>query len=146
MARLTDIADAIAAELHAAPEETFAAPFAAGRRCVPLVDLADLAGLHVTVVPAARSMATATRGSASDEIAADIAVQQRVNPASIDDEVAGLLGLIEQIADYLRGRPLAAAPGAAWISTVHEPPYEPDHLLDHNLFTGVLRVTYRQLV
>ncbi|NLE59420.1 MAG: hypothetical protein GX616_13745 [Planctomycetes bacterium] len=63
----------------------------------------------------------------------------------LDGEVAALSTLMDQIADFLRRRPLAAAPFAAWISIANEPVYAAEHLAEQRVFTSVLTVTYRAM-
>ena len=61
MSLVIDIADAVAAELNAAPPDTFSQAFAAARMVLPEFDLEDLAELKVTVVPKAVEITGATR-------------------------------------------------------------------------------------
>ena len=49
MSLITDIADAVVAELNAAPAGTFDPAFTAQRRVLPAFELAELAELKVTV-------------------------------------------------------------------------------------------------
>ncbi len=72
----------------------------------------------------------------------DIGVQQKLGK-DLDSEVASLSTLMDQIADYLRRRPLTAAPFAAWVGIANEPVYAPEHLAEQRAFTSVLTVTYR---
>jgi len=53
--------------------------------------------------------------------------------------------LVEQIADYLRRRPLGSIP-AAWVRTANDPIYAAEHLAEDRVFTSVLTVTYRVMV
>ena len=56
---------------------------------------------------------------------------------------AAMLALVDEIAAFLKRRSLAGAPGAAWVRSVNEPVYSPEHLAENRLFTSVLTVTYR---
>ncbi|HEX7010619.1 MAG TPA: hypothetical protein VF184_11590 [Phycisphaeraceae bacterium] len=145
MSLITDIADAVAAELNAAPAGTFDPSFTAQRRVLPVFDLAELAELKVTVVPKSVQVTGSTRATSQYDITIDIGVQQKLAPGNhdVDAEVAALGALVDQIAEYLRRRPLAGFPGAAWVSTTNEPVYSPEHLLEQRVFTSVLSVTYR---
>jgi len=98
MSRITDIADAIAADLNA---ETFSVDFTAVRTCLPSFDLTDLADLQVCVVPVAKSSTRASRGSWEDGHEIHVGVQQKltnVTNAVIDP----LMELVEEIEDFLR--------------------------------------------
>lgn len=142
MALVIDIADAVAAELNAAPAGTFEPAFLAVRRVLPEFELAELAALRVTVVPKAVELSGSTRSLGQCDCQIDIGVQQKLG-RDLDGEVAALCSLVDAIAAYLRRRPLAAVPRAAWVRTQIDPVYAPDHLAQQRTFTSVLTVTYR---
>lgn len=144
MALVIDIADAVTAELNTAAAGTFVPAITAVRRVLPEFELVDLAELKVSVVPRSVAITGATRATSQYEIAVDIGVQKKVGK-DLDAEVAALSTLMDQIADYLRRRPLGAAPFAAWVGITHEPVYAPEHLAQQRVFTSVLTVTYRVL-
>lgn len=151
MSLVTQIADAVTAELNAAPAGTFDPAFTAQRKVLPVHELKDLAELKVTVVPKAVQITGSTRSASQYDITVDIGVQRKLAAGSapgsndMDTEVDTLGALVDQIADYLRQRPLAALPGASWVSIANEPVYAPEHLLEQRVFTSVLTVTYRAL-
>lgn len=149
MSLVTQIADAVTAELNAAPSGTFDPAFTAQRKVLPVHELKDLAELKVTVVPKAVQITGSTRSASQYDITVDIGIQRKLSPApgsnDMDTEVDTLGALVDQIADYLRQRPLAALPGASWVSIANEPVYAPEHLLEQRVFTSVLTVTYRAL-
>ena len=144
MALVIDIADAVTAELNAAPAGTFSRPFTAARRVQPLFELSELAELKVSVVPKALELSTAGRGIRQHDVQVDVGIQQRL-AGEVDDEVPELVGLVEQVVRYLWARPLAAVPAAAWVRAEQQPLYAPEHLLERRLFTGVVTLTYRVL-
>jgi len=144
MSLVIDIADAVAAELNAAPAGTFDPAFTAVRRVMPAFELAELAELKVSVVPKAVAISGATRAASTCEIAIDIGVQKKLG-RDLDTEVAALCTLMDAIADYLRTRPLASAPYAAWAGMDNDPVYAPEHLAGQRVFTSVLTVTYRAM-
>lgn len=144
MSLVIDIADAVTAELNAAPADTFDPTIAAVRRVLPEFELADLAELKVSVVPKSVVITGSTRAASQYEIAVDIGVQKKLGK-DLDGEVAVLGTLMDQIADYLRRRPLSAAPFAAWVGIANEPVYAPEHLAEQRVFTSVLTVTYRAM-
>lgn len=144
MSWVIDIADAVTAELNAALPGTFDPPINAVRRVLPKFELADLAQLKVSVLPKSVRITGSTRAASQYEIAVDIGVQKKLGK-NLDAEVAVLATLMDQIADYVRRRPLAAAPFAAWVSIDHQPVYAPEHLAEQRVFTSVLTVTYRAM-
>src|SRR5690554_6300885 len=103
MSIVVDIADAVTAELNAAPPATFDPPFTAERRVLPVFELADLAELRVTVVPKGVQITGSTRSASQYDISVDIGVQRKLAPGSgdPDTEVATLGSLVDEIADYL---------------------------------------------
>lgn len=141
MALALDIADAVAAELAAGE---FSQPFTPQRKVLPAVELTALKDLHVTVVPKAMDITTASRIASQFDVQIDIGVQKKLS-GEIEAEVPTLLSLVEEIAGFLRGRSLAGAPQATWVRTANEPLYAPDHLAEQRVFTSVLTVTYRVL-
>ena len=144
MSLVTDIADAVAAELNAAVEGTFSEDFTAIRRVLPEFDLAELAELKVSIVPKAVTITGATRSASQYEIAVDVGVQKKLGK-DLDSEVATLGTFVDELADYLRQRVLTQAAYAAWVSIANEPVYAPEHLSGDRVFTSVLTVTYRAL-
>ena len=142
-----DIADAVAAEINAAPGGTFSQAFEAVRKVLPVYELADLAEMKVTVVPKGIEINGSTRSASRYDVAVDIGIQKKLTGPNenLDAEVAALGTLVDEIADYLRRRPLSAAPQAAWVSIANDPVYAPEHLSEQRVFTSVLTVTYRTL-
>ena len=144
MATIIDIADAVAATLNAPGEPGFSQSFTAERKALPAFELADLAGLHVTVVPKAVEVTGASRSLSQHDYQIDVGVQKKFSAGSeLEADVAALCGLAEEIAVFLRRRPLAGVSGAAWVRSANEPVYSPEHLAEKRLFTSVITVTYR---
>ena len=103
MPLITQIADAVVAELNAA---TFSQPVTATRAYVPRFELPELKTLTVTVVPSSASVTAAAHGAAQQDVAIDIAVQQKLDSeqnAALDP----LLALAEEIAEHFRGKRLS---------------------------------------
>jgi hypothetical protein len=119
---------------------TLSQPIVPQRLYLPSFDLTDMTALQVSVVPAASSVAIASRRSQREDHQVHVAVQKKVDPtavAAVDD----LVQLVQEIDDYLRSAgPMA---GATWIGTALEPLYHPEHLRDKGVFTSVLTLTYR---
>jgi hypothetical protein len=145
MALTLDIADAVVAELNAAPPGTFDPAFTAVRRVLPVFDLAEMADLHVSVVPRAIDIAGATRSASQYDVQIDIGVQQKLlsSDGELDQQVPPLCVLVEQIAAYLMRRVLQTLPGAVWVRLANDPIYAPEHLSQLRQFTSVLTLTYR---
>jgi hypothetical protein len=145
MALTLDIADAVVAELNAAPPGTFDPAFTAVRRVLPVFDLAEMTDLHVSVVPRAVEIAGATRSMSQHDVQIDIGVQKKLvtGDGELDQQVPALCELVDQIAAYLMRRVLQAIPGAVWVRLANDPIYAPEHLSQLRQFTSVLTLTYR---
>jgi len=139
MALVTDIADAVVAELAGG---AFSQPFTAVRRVLPEYELADLKDLRVTVVPAAVEIAGASRTLSQHDVRIDIGIQKKLGK-NLDTEVAQLVGLVDEIGEFLKRRPLQATPYAVWVKTANEPIYAAGHLAEQRTFTSVLTLVYR---
>ena len=144
MATIIDIADAVAATLNDAGEPGFSQPFTAERKALPAFELADLTGLHVTVVPKAVEITGASRSLCQYDHQIDVGVQKKTG-TDLEADVAALCGLVAEIAAFLKQRPLTGLSGVAWVRTANEPVYAPEHLAEKRLFTSVLTVTYRTM-
>lgn len=144
MALIIDIADAVVAELNAAPAGTFDPVFTATRRVLPEFDLTELVRLQVTLVPKAVEISGSSRSVDQFDYSVDIGVQKKLGK-NLDTEVAKLCGLVDTIAAYLRRRPLAATPNAVWVRTRNDPVYAPEHLAEQRVFVSVITATYRSL-
>lgn len=142
MPLITDIVEAVTQELNSAPEGTFSMAFTAVRHYRPQFDLAQLRDLRVSAVPKSIAITSAGRSLNQHEIAVDVAVQKKVDPAE-QAELDGLMLLVEQIADFFRLRRLSAFPEALWVKTENQPIYAPEHLEQHRVFTSVLTLTFR---
>ena len=141
MALVIDIADAVVTELAGGAFSQSITPL---RRVLPEYELADLKDLRVTVVPASVEIEGASRVLSQHDVRIDIGIQKKLGKA-LDTEVAQLCGLVEEISEFLKRRPLAATPYAIWVKSANEPIYAADHLAEQRAFTSVLSVIYRAL-
>ena len=139
MAVVTDVADAIVAELNAA---TLSLPLTAARHYVPSFELQEMQDLHVTVVPKAVAITKSDRSHNTQDIQIDVAVQKKFATGDAA-EIDPLLTLVEEIADFFRLRRLDSYPAAHWIKTEHKPIYAQDHWDELRQFTSVLTLTFR---
>ena len=139
MAVITDIADAVAAEINAG---SFSQPVSATREYLPAFELADMQTLRVTVVP--RSVTTLPGGRAHNQYdyAIDVAVQKKLDAAD-NAEIDALMTLVDELADHLRFKRLTAFPNAAWLKTENQPVYAQEHLQELRQFTSILTFTFR---
>jgi len=138
MSVITEIADAVVAELNAG---SFSQPFAAERHYLPVFELDDIKNLRVTVVPKGVAIQATGRNSNQHDVEIDIAVQKKLtktDPAEIDP----LMALVEEIADRFRFKRFAS-PDAVWIRTQNEPAYAQEHLDQFRVFTSLLTLTFR---
>ena len=139
MAVVTEVADAVVAELNA---EQFDEPFTAVRSYLPKYDLAEMKDLHVTVVPKGVTIAPGTRARNQHDVQIDVAVQKKLSAAD-NQEIDALTDLVDRIADRFRLKRLDAMPSAVWVGTAHEPIYAPEHMDQLRQFTSVLTLTFR---
>ncbi|HOQ06137.1 MAG TPA: hypothetical protein PKY88_13100 [Anaerohalosphaeraceae bacterium] len=141
MTTAVDIADAVVSELNNS-EAGFSLDFTAERILLPYFEQKDLVSLKVTVVPSEVSYSSLSRSSVLAEYGIDVAVQKKVNVGS-DDDIETLIGLTKEIADYLRRKKLALADYACWARSQISPLYSVEHLLDHKVFTSVVKISYK---
>jgi len=139
MATITDIADAVVTELNG---HAFSQPFEAKRYYRPVFDLADMAALHVSVVPKGIVIDHLDRRRNQEDVQIDVAVQKKFSTGDAA-ELDPLMALVEEIADFFRLRRLAAYPDAVWVRTENVPVYAPEHMDDLRQFTSVLTLTFR---
>jgi len=141
VALVIDIADAVVAALNDGQQV-----FTAHRRVRPSFELADLADLQVTVVPKALETSTASRSLSQYDVQVDIGIQKKL-PAGADEdvEVPTMCGLVEEVADFLKGKRLEGTGwSASWVRpAVNDPVYSTEHLAEKRVFTSVLTLTYR---
>ena len=139
MAVITDIADAVAAEINAG---SFSQPVSATREYLPAFELADMQTLRVTVVP--KSVITLPGGRAHNQYdyAIDVAVQKKLDAAD-NTEIDELMTLVDELADHLRFKRLTDYPNAAWLKTENQPVYAQEHLQELRQFTSILTFTFR---
>lgn len=138
MAVVTDIANAIAAELS---RETFSLAFQAESMLLPVFELKDRVSLKVTVVPKAQSFQRLSRDSVSREVQIDIGIQKKF--AGKVKEAESLLGLVEEIAAHFDGKRLAGFENALCTKVQNEPVYAPEHIEQYRQFTSVLTLTFK---
>ena len=117
MALAIDIADAVVAELASG---SFGQSISPQRLVLPEFDLAELADLRITVVPKAVEISAASRVASQHDVQIDIGIQKKLGK-DLDAEVPVLCGLVDEIAAFLKRRPLQATPHAVWVFM--NPPY-----------------------
>ena len=139
MADITDVADAVVAELNAA---SLSLPLTAERHYVPSFELQEMQDLHVTVVPKGVVITKSDRSRNTNDAQIDVAVQKKFETGDAA-EIDPLVNLVEEIADFFRLRRLTAYPNAHWIKTEHAPIYAQEHWDELRQFTSVLTLTFR---
>jgi len=139
MAVVTDIADAVVAEMNG---HTFSQVFTAVRTYDTTLPLEDAGTLRVTVVPKALAEEVASRTTDQVDYVVDVGVRKK--PASVSNaEMDPLVALVEEIRAFFRRRRLAAYPGAMCVRTPIEPVFAPEHLREYGQFTSILSLTFR---
>ena len=139
MPLLTDIADAAAAKINAA---ALAPGLAAERILLPVFELKDMKALKVSVVPKARKIIQGTRTENINEVQIDIGVQKKI---SDDDELDGLLKIVEDISALFRAERLEGYKRAICIKVENDPVYDHEHLRQLRQFTSVITLTFKVL-
>lgn len=139
MSVITDIAEAVVAELNAG---TFSQTFQAERHYLPVYELEDIKDLRVTVVPKGTAIQSAGRGSNQHDVEIDVAVQKKLTKTE-PTEIDPLIALVEELADQFRLKRLASYPNAVWTRTQNEPVYAAEHLDQYRVFTSILTLTFR---
>ena len=141
MALVIDIADAVVAALNGGQQV-----FTAERRVRPNFELTDLTDLRVTVVPKGFEASVASRSLSQYDVQVDVGIQKKLAAGAEEDaEVATMCGLVEEVADFLKGKRLEGTGwSASWVRpAVNEPVYSTEHLAEKRVFTSVLTLTYR---
>ncbi len=138
MSDVIDITDAVVTWLNAG---SFSQDFTAERHYQPKFELAALSTLTVAVVPRSRDDEPFARNRNQLEVGVDIGVMHK--PADLDNATLdALCDLVEEIIEYFHFRRLAGME-VAWVKTVNDPIFAPDHLRELRQFTSVISLTYR---
>ena len=141
MAQILDIADAVVAELNA---ETFTQDFTAVRRYVPRYEPKDIKELTVTVIPGPQAVEQAARDAGEHDYTIMVGVQIKLDSQDAA-EVDPMVGLVEEIADFLAAQELADVPEASCLGATNEEPYIPELMDQFRVFTSFVVVNYRML-
>ena len=149
---LLKIADAVAAELAAAPSGTFSQPFTPARKPLPRFTTEELATLRVTVVPKSNVSERIGRGLVQTDYAVDVAVMKYVAPAAdgtVDQtEADKIVALGEEIEDFFTLRHLSGLTDidALWVAAAWNPsgaPYAVELLETKSVMAAILTLTFR---
>ena len=136
MSIVADIADAVVTDLNLG---AFSQALTAARAYRPAVELEQLKDLHVIVIPKATTREMVARNQAEHETQIDIGVQKRVDPS--DNAACDALdSLCEEIASLFAGRVLGDNL-AICTQVERKPLYDPEHLSQKRVFTGVITIT-----
>lgn len=136
-ADLVKLADAIVTALNG---RTFSRSFLARRVYVPAVGPGDV-GLTVLVVPRGVEIEPLHREAVQVTAKIDVGVIQTVAPERME-EIDPLMGLMEEIGDFLKFRELDGFPAAQWVGLAHQPVYVPQKLEQERQFFSVLTLSY----
>lgn len=136
-AQLVQLADAVVTALNG---RTFSRSFLARRAYVPSVGPGAV-GLTVLVVPRGVEIEPLHREAVQVTAKIDVGVIQTVAPERME-EIDPLLGLVEEIGDFLKFRELEGFPTAQWVGLAHQPVYVPEKLEKHRQFFSVLTLSY----
>lgn len=140
-ALVVDIAQALVTAINAA---SWSQSVTAVLGYMPQRKLQDFDELRVTVVPATHAQELSTRNKTDDTFEVDIGIQKQIDITD-PTEVTTLLDLVDEINESTAIK-YAKMAGCSWIGSTNEPIYDPTHLLEQQLFTSVLRLSYRKVV
>ena len=142
MSIMSDLVDAIAAELDAAPE-TFSQAFAAETLTDPERELEELQELRVDVLKGSKVTEAISRSVLQGDYTIEIVVRQKAD-GDPDELVRDLESLVEQIDQFfsLPPRRLTAYPAAAWKQSKLVYCYSVKMVRQRRQFTGLLQLTY----
>jgi len=141
MGTVVELTNAVITELNA---EAWSQSFVAVRHYRPRYDATKLKNLTVTVVPRRFTIDATTREHDLREAQIDLAIQQRLTSES-NEEIDGLLNLVDEITRYFKLRRLAAMPAALCVKVENEPIYAVEHLDELRCFTSILTLSFRML-
>lgn len=130
MADIVKLAEAVAAEIGAegGAEVMFA----------PELDLKGLRERRIIVVPSELAMKPISRGCSEDSLKIQVGVLKKCT----EDEIPGLIAMVEEIGRGFLDRRLA---GATCMGVKYTPLYYPDHFRERRQFTGVIELTFRSV-
>lgn len=130
MADIVKLAEAVAAEIGA--EGGADVMFA------PELDLKGIRERRIIVVPSELGMKPISRGSCEDSLKIQVGVLKKCT----EDEIPGLIGMVEDIGRGFLDRQLA---GAICTDAKYTPLYYPDHFRERRQFTGVVELTFKSV-
>ena len=134
-----EVAEAVVAEINGSP---VGASTPAVRHYRPQFELVELKTTRLSVVPKGIVVSSLGRSVNQHDVSVDVAVQKKL--ATTDAaEIDPLMLFVQELADLLRLKRLAAMPAAAWVKTENVPVYALEHLEQQRVFTSVVTVTYR---
>jgi len=141
---IVDVADAVVAALNAAVDSgnIFKERFTAVRDYAPEIDLEELNGIAVFVVPREIESTNLTRAHDQEDVSIDVGVFRNLQTTR-REEIDPLFTLIQQISGVLRKR-LPTVP-ASWVGRQSDPIYDAESLVNRRVFRSVTTYTYRVL-
>lgn len=139
---LTDIANAVVAEIQAA---TLSQTPTVERVYVPVYDRASVSGLRVYVLATGQTITDANRAADDFEATIKVAIYKDVNPAVIA-EVDAMVAFVQEVLDLFRSNiHLTAYDSAALTDLANDPVYDPAQLDQHRVFVSVITLKYTLL-
>ena len=141
MSLLTDVANAVTAQLNAA---TLSQEFTAVRLWNNRRQLKDLSTLRIDVVPSQPSVQSEpiSRDTFQNDVSIDIAVRKSANIADVA-ELDTLANLVEEISELFQQNTLTDLPDATLQSTEHIAIADAEYQHTKRVFFSVLTLTFR---
>lgn len=140
MAIFVATADAIVTLLENA---SLGLEFTVARVYRPILDLKNMTGLHVTVMPKDQEITLPDRSRGQHDLRIDIGIQKKLGDAkSAGDnaEIDELMDFVDKMIDLVRGQSFS---DTQWLKTEHTVVYAPEHLSEWRVFTSILTLTLR---
>ena len=139
--RADQLAEAIADAINT---EAWSEPFEAAVIHTPTADLADLADLRLDVMTGAHTREQLTRGGATRHTyEMEIAIRQRLEPATEAERIARLKSLAADLADWLDD--LRPDDGAAFVDSITDAGPSLRQLEEFRAYVHVLTVTVAEI-
>lgn len=132
------IADAVVAAIN-----TAALGVAASRPMIPTFDLATAGATPVCfVIPRARELSGSGRRSRQADCLIDVGVKKQLAGPTDKAGFDAMLTLVEAIDNALSFATIASA---TWVRSTNDPVFVVEDLVEKNVFTGILTITYRRI-
>lgn len=141
MSELTDLADAIAAEINT--NDLLGAGVNAVRAYVPVYDASRTADLKAFVVPIGVELTTETRALDRHKYVVSTAIYQRTGAVGGTSTLDPLMALVEGLVDHFRA--LRIVDDKVLVGIGNQPVFDPEAIEKSGVFCSVVQMTFMAL-